>query len=117
MPLNTQIKRGGKLLALPNGWGGFHVAAMVIAAAADSGQGPYEDMESFVDEALNLNESQGFIGIKPSDVFNLMNYMVIAQTPLNHGGYTLKQPWSFKDTADGELLELLPGDELIAWRD
>jgi len=117
MPLNTRIKRDGKPLSLPNGWGSFHVTAMILAAAADSGQGPYEDMPAFIEEAKGLMKSQGRIGVAPHDTWNLMNYYMIATTPLNHGGYVLKERWEFIDKQDGEVLELLPGDELIAWRD
>jgi len=114
MPLNTQIKRDGKVL--PLNWGGFHVAAMVIAVSADSGTGPYQDMKSFVDEAKGLMEKQGTIGISPGSVFRLTDYTVIGATPLNSKSYKLKKRWKFTDIVDGEVLELLPGDELSAWR-
>jgi hypothetical protein len=114
MPLNTQIKRGGKVLRLK--WGNFHVAAMVIAASADSGVGPYEDMKSFVEEAKSLMEKQGTIGISPYSVFQLTDYAMIGATPLNAEPYVLKERWKFTDTTDGEVLELLPGDELSARR-
>lgn len=114
MPLNTRIMRGGEVLPLR--WGSFHVAAMVIAASADSGKGPYKDMKAFVKEAKALMKKQGNIGISPNDIFNLTDYYVIGATPLNAGGYTLKKRWAFVDKTDGETLELLPGDELSAWR-
>ena len=114
MPLNTQILRNGEVLPLR--WGGFHVAAMVMAAAADSGEGPYKDMDSFVTEMRELMKRQESIGINPGNVFEMTNYFTIAATPLNGGGYTLKDRWVFHDNMDGEDLELLPGDELKAWR-
>lgn len=114
MPLNTQILRDGKSLNLK--WGGFHVAAMVIAASADSGRGPYQDMVSFKTEARGLMERQGSIGITAHDAFKLCDYSVMAATPLNEGSYTLKEAWTFYDNMDGETLALLPGDELVAHR-
>lgn len=116
MPLNTQIKRDGKMLSLPNGWGGFHVAAMVLGSSADSGVGPYEDMPAFVKEARGLMKKQGTIGISPGTVFKLTDYAVIGATPLNAQPYKMKERWKFTDITDGEVFELLPGDELIAWR-
>jgi hypothetical protein len=114
MPLNTRIKRDGKVLPLK--WGGFHVAAMVIAASADSGAGPYEDMKGFVEEARSLMKEQGTIGISPGTVFKLTDYPIIGATPLRAKAYVLKERWKFTDMVDGETLELLPGDELSAWR-
>lgn len=114
MPLNTQILRDGEIMKLR--WGGFHVAAMVMAASADSGEGPYKDMPAFVKEARALMAKQGSIGVNPGDVFSLTNYYIIAETPLNSGDYTLKEAWSFQDNVDGELLELKPGDVLKAYR-
>jgi hypothetical protein len=89
---------------------------MIIATSADSGVGPYEDMKSFIEEAKSLMEKQGTIGISPGSVFRLTDYPVIAATPLNGKPYVLKERWKFTDIADGEVLELLPGDELSAWR-
>lgn len=114
MPLHTTILRDGKPLKLK--WGGFHVAAMVIAASADSGRGPYQDMEAFVAEANILMAKNGQIGISPKDVFALADYAVLGQTPMNDGDYVLKQRWAFHDNADGGSLELLPGDTLRAGR-
>lgn len=89
---------------------------MVIASSADSGEGPYEDMESFGREARELMKTQGGIGINSHEAFDLATYGALAATPLNRGGYTLKERWSFQDNTDGEVLELLPGDELLASR-
>jgi hypothetical protein len=114
MPLNTQIMRDGKVLKVK--WGGFHVAAMVIAASADSGKGPYKDMKSFKAEIKGLMEKQGAVGINPSDTWSLMDYGAISMTPLNAADYTLKERWVFQDNTDGEKWELLPGDVLKMWR-
>jgi hypothetical protein len=109
MPLNTQIIRNGKPLEI--NWGGFHVAAMTIAAAVDSGKGPWE--KEILDK---LGKETGPIPITPRVTFSLTSYMVIAATPLNDGEYKLMRDISFIDTTDGELFELKNGDTLIAVR-
>jgi hypothetical protein len=113
MPLNTQIQRNGQ--ALPIHWGSFHVAAMVLAATFDSGQGPYEDNrpESIIGEKYRPGDP---IGIPRNIAFQLTSYGVIATTPLNDGDYTLKAGYVFADATDGEVFELKPGDILSAWR-
>lgn len=113
MPLNTEILRDGK--PLPIRWGQFHVAAMVLAATFDSGQGPYEDNrpEIIVGEGYSPDVP---IGIPRSIAFQLTSYGAIATTPLNDGEYTLKAGYTFADASDGEIFELKPGDTLIAYR-
>jgi hypothetical protein len=113
MPLSTQVRRDGEPLKLA--WGGFHIACMVVAVAADSGQGPYEDNSWNGITGSDLDDA---VVITRRDAFSLVNYGVIATTPLNDGSYTLKDgPYRFIDQADGEEFELLPGDKLIAFRD
>jgi hypothetical protein len=112
MPLNTQIRRDGKPLSVR--WGGFHVACMVLAAAWDSGEGKLAEQVSVPEDIDYPNEP---CRIGQGDVWDLMSYPVIALTPLNSGPYTLKGTHRFEDAADGEVLELLPGDVLSAWRD
>lgn len=114
MPLNTRITRDDKDLKLR--WGGFHIAAMVYAVTIDSGEGPFKDNAAVQKEAKELMEKQGEIGVTPNDAFGLSMYHVIGATPLNDGPYTLKSEIKFRDTADGELLILKPGDILDAWR-
>lgn len=118
MPLNTVIKRNGKTLKVR--WGGFHVAAMVCAAAWDSGEGPFTDGNT-EPEMMTQATPQGeevtghYLGMK--DAWELMSYPVIATTPLNSGGYTLEHDYTFVDCSDGEIFPLKKGDELIAFRD
>lgn len=112
MPLNTQIVRNGEPIRLPNGWGGFHMAAMVYASAFEATDGPNAHMAP--NEELNYpDEPQA---ITPGNVMAAADYGAIASTPLNGGSYTLKERHKFIDITDGEVLELLPGDELRAWR-
>src|ERR1700683_2882693 len=80
MPLSTQVRRNGEPLKLA--WGGFHVACMVVAAAADSGQGPYEDNSWNGITGSDLDDA---VVVTHRDVFSLENYGVIATTPLNDG--------------------------------
>jgi hypothetical protein len=116
MPLNTRIIRDGEPLKLPNGWGGFHIAAMVVAAALDSGQGPWK--ENTMTGIYGDDAKPGdLIGISHKDTFSLVSYGVLASTPLNEGSYTLKNgPYNFLDKTDGEEFTLLEGDELHAYR-
>lgn len=116
MPLNTQITRDGKVRKVR--WGGFHVAAMVFVAALDSESGGlYEHMvEKSKETGEELPKPDEQISISPADVWTLMDYGVIAMTPLNSGSYTAKRTWTFIDPSDGEVFVIKPGDVLSAWR-
>lgn len=126
MPLNTQILRNGETLKLK--WTDFHVAAMVCASSWDAGKGPFENNtpkfkwgggETIPKEWRGKDESlypEVPCPITPYDGFKLAMYHVIGATPLNNGPYTLKKKHKFVDTTDSEVLELLPGDVLKAWR-
>lgn len=113
MPLNTQIIRKGEALKLK--WSGFHLACMVIAASADSGKGPWSD-EYLKGLAEHFAADETPSEVTREVIFSLTNYLVIAATPLNNGDYTLVHGYKFVDQADGELLELKPGDVLQAYR-
>jgi hypothetical protein len=115
MPLNTQIVRNGEPLKLPHGWGGFHVAAMVIAVALDTGEGPWEDNTLVGLFGADAN-SEDPIGITQKDSFDLVNYGALAATALNSGSYTLKGTYTFIDRSDGEEFILKSGDVLHAYR-
>jgi hypothetical protein len=114
MPLNTAVIRDGEPLKIR--WGQFHVAAMVIACAVDSGKGPY--LENTVEYVYGkpLEDLKEPMGINPGEVFRLSMYAAIATTPLNDGNYVLKKDYAFGDPADGEIFTLKAGDELIAYR-
>jgi hypothetical protein len=118
MPLNTQIIRNGEALKLR--WGNFHIAAMALASMFDADyegviQGP-EDVyqvdlrmfECYPDAAFPVTRQMAFV---------LTDYGALGKTPLNYGRYTLKGKHKFLDENDGEVLELLPGDMLHAYRD
>jgi len=113
MPLNTRIERDHSDLKLR--WSGFHVAAMVLAAALDSGQGPFPvcTPEAVFGEAYEPGDQ---IRLSPGDVFDLVDYSVISATPLNAAAYTLTRDWTFVDSTDGEELTLKAGDTLHAYR-
>jgi len=118
MPLCTQIIRDGK--ELPIHWGGFHVAAMTIAAVVDQPVDEWKIWENPVETAAEI-QANGYpdtpMPVSPGMVFNLMSYPVIGATPLNEGSVTLTKTHRFIDVTDGEVLELLPGDVLRCWRD
>jgi hypothetical protein len=115
MPLNTEIIRDGKPLTLE--WGGFHVVAMVCAAAWDSGKGPFEDnTEPPVQTEVVDDKTYTGHFIAPSDVWKVMSYGTLAMTPLNDGSYKLKHSYTFVDCQDLEVFILQPGDVLHAYR-
>lgn len=118
MPLETSITRNGKLLQLR--WGGFHLAAMILAATIDSGKGPFEDntLEGLIGKENAGKYPQQAISINPADANAIIGfgYPTLFATPLGNGNYTLKSAHRFEDTEDGEILELLPGDVLSAHR-
>lgn len=110
MPLITSIERDGERLKLPNGWGGFHVVSIVFASHFDVGSSPFtngwQPPESYPETPMEIGN--GFS--------HVMDYGVIALSPLNAGRVTLTKTHRFRDENDGEILELLPGDVLIAYR-
>jgi len=111
MPLNTIVKRGGKTRSIR--WGGFHVAAMTLAAAIDSKEGKLYELLA-KDEPTILEADP--IELGPGDVFNLVGYHILAATPLNNGSYVMKGTMTFVDLTDDEKFVLKAGDELVAFR-
>lgn len=126
MPLETQIIRNNK--PLPVKWSEFHVAAMVCAAAWDSGQGPWEINEpAFEYSSGQYKGKSGFdypevpAPLSMMNCFQITMYPAIGATPLSREGYVLKNPHKFLDcsglaVAGEEIFELLPGDKLVAYR-
>lgn len=112
MPLNTQIIRNGEPLQLR--WGDFHIAAMALAASFDAHDGPLADPTKIY-EIKHVHPYMPF-PVSRSVALMLSDYGALAKTPLNYGVYTLRYGHSFIDLADGEIIELLPGDELRAIR-
>jgi hypothetical protein len=116
MPLETQIVRNGEALSLH--WGDFHIAAMALAAGFDAEMEPLSHPTKIYDlppERFACYPDAAF-PITGSLAFTLSSYPMLAKTPLNEGRYVLKSRHKFLDRADGEVLELLPGDLLIAQR-
>lgn len=137
MPLHTSIRRDGEPLELH--WGEFHVAAMAIAAACDDPTHPEAklfaeptDRPDFAwpatQEEAGTDTPAEWLGkdessypevpcpITRKDSWQIASYPYLAMTPLNSGSYTLKREHKFVDVMDGEILHLLPGDELLAAR-
>jgi hypothetical protein len=114
MPLNTQIVRNGKPLEIC--WGGFHVAAMVLAVTMDSGEGPFAPEACSKKGMYGVDDPDALMNINPAQSFSLVEYGAIGATPLNTGAYTLIGTYVFQDTSDGEVFTLLPGDVLSAYR-
>lgn len=117
MPLITRIIRNGEPLSLR--WGDFHVAAMALAACFDSGSWPELDSPSKIYDAepgtFDCYPDAAF-PITRAIAFHLCSYPVLGRTALNDGPYTLTKRHRFIDEEDGEVLELLPGDVLLAVR-
>lgn len=111
MPLSTQIIRNGEPLVLR--WGSFHIAAMAIAASVDKGEGPLSDLSKIYDAEFASFDP---FPISSQLAFILTDYGALGKTPLNEGRYTLTKRHAFCDASDGEILELLPGDILVAYR-
>ena len=118
MPLNTSITRNGELLRLH--WGDFYIAAMALAASFDD-----DTCENGFNSPSKVYETDprtfecypdAPFPIQGDVAFMMASYPMIGRTPLNEGSYTLTKRHKFIDTVDGEVLELLPGDVLNAWR-
>jgi len=116
VPLKTTIARDGELLQLR--WGDFHVAAMALASMFDAETGPCPNpgsvyqtdparFDCYPDAAFPMTRQVCFI---------LNEYGALRKTPLNYGEYTLRRKHKFMDLANGEVLMLLPGDVLHAYR-
>lgn len=120
MPLNTQIVRNGE--TLPLHWGDFHVAAMALAAnfempsPAFGGPSEIYETDALTPQMFDCYPDAPF-PITRSIAFQLTTYGALAATPLNNGHVVLQRKHKFVDLVDGEVLALLPGDELIAYRD
>jgi hypothetical protein len=114
MPLNTEITRDGKALEIH--WGHFHVAAMVLAATMDSGEGPFAPEHCSRKGMYGTDGPDDLMNISPAQVFGLVDYGAIGATPLNTAAYTLREKYVFQDTSDGEIFTLLPGDVLSMYR-
>jgi hypothetical protein len=116
MPLTTQIVRNGEPLKVR--WGDFHVAAMALAACFDLQQefigNPNDVYEKDQPELVCYPDAP--FPITNALAFYLTSYPMLAKTPLNSGSYILTRKHKFRDLTDGEVLELLPGDELVAYR-
>jgi len=118
VPLITQVIRGGEPLGMKRGWGGFHIAALALAASFDSGQGPFADPAGIYKQDLPglAYYPDAPFPVNRQVVFYLADYGALGLTPLNGGSYTLTRKQAFMDLADGEVLRLEPGDVLIAQR-
>lgn len=125
MPLVTQILRNDGPLKPPSGWNEFACAAMVLAAAFDSGKGPFDGKQEPEFEwkegawagKTGANYPDAPCPISAYNSFMLTTYSIIGTTPLSREGYTLKQKQSFYDLVVGQRFDLEPGDKLIAYRE
>lgn len=116
MPLNTQILRDGTPLQLR--WGDFHVAAMVLASAFDHGEGPFSDRHDIYQTDPDMFDCypDAPFPVSRNLAFMLTSYPMIGRSPLNDGEYVLTGRHRFRDLSDGEILSLIPGDRLVAYR-
>lgn len=114
MPLNTSVERNGELLKLR--WGNFHVAAMALAASFDEGTNVIGNPDKVYDGKTFDNYPDDPFPVSRQVAFMLTDYGALGNTPLNMGAYTLTKRHQFVDLEDGEVLELLPGDVLRAYR-
>lgn len=118
MPLHTSITREGELLPLP--WSAFHITAMVLASMWETGSpeaasAPEKIYQDIPAGTFDCYPDAPF-PVAPSITWFLADYGALAKTPIDSQGYTLTERHQFRSTATGEVLELLPGDVLRAWR-
>lgn len=118
MPLNTQVLRNDK--PLPLRWGSWHLSCMLTAAL-------YEQSPEWIDSILMgdltceaerkfTHDDQEFDKII-KDLGSWFSYYVDWPADLiKRGAQTLKGEWRFYDPQDGEILHLLPGDQLVMYR-
>ncbi len=119
MPLIMSIERDGELL--PIKWRDFHIAAIALASSFDA-----RTDTSIGDPSGVYLSPPGMFDCYPDAAFPvvgevaflLSDYGALAKTPLNNGRYVLTSRHKFLDLTEtgGEVLILLPGDELRAVR-
>jgi hypothetical protein len=116
MPLNTSITRNGELIPLR--WGNYHIAAMALAACFETGKGTITSPADVyqIDSSIWACYPDMPFPITRQVANMLAEYGALSKTPLNEGIYTLTEKHKFIDIADGEILILLPGDILSAYR-
>lgn len=116
MPLNTSIIRNGEMVPLR--WDNFHVASMALAASFDAEFGVIGAPEKVyeVDPRMFECYPDAPFPVTRQMAFMLTGYGALSKTPLNDGHYILTKRQHFIDVTDGEILALLPGDELNAYR-
>lgn len=119
MPLNTQILREGKEVKVP--WSYFHLSAMFTAATVeqapntkitDDGRKRFKDLGKFKFGGEEFDEIVDF-SIAP------IYYLNWPIDLLKFGKQIVRERHLYINQLDGdsdERLELLPGDELIAYR-
>lgn len=116
MPLQTSIARDGELLPLQ--WGEFHVACMGLAAMFDAEEGPCPNPGSVYQTDLLRFDCYPDAAFPVTRMvsFMLNGHGSLSKTPLNTGSYTITRKHRFMDLETREVLTLLPGDVLRAWR-
>lgn len=131
MPLNVQVIRNGEPVSIR--WGEFHVAAMAVASSIDGpDKGMFKENHTIsnpppfgMPEKLPDTADQSWAGkdqtsypevpmpITREDAFQIASYPMLAMTEVGKkGSHVLINRHRFVDCTDGEVFELLPGDEL-----
>lgn len=113
MPLHVQFVRDGNPIAMPYGFGAWHLGCAYDVASIEGAR------------ALGLTEAQitwylALPTLREADddqIKCIHQFMDIGHDHRSKvGDVTVTEKITFHDPSDGEVLELLPGDKIRMWR-
>lgn len=110
MPLSLQFLRDGEPRVMPNGFGNWHLnvaydAGAIEQARIDKVRQP--DREVLCTSLRDMDDEQ-------MEEFDRISKL--GSKAFNNGTVKITKPLRFSDPSDGEVLELVPGDEIRMWR-
>lgn len=111
--LMMQFRRNGQAIQMPNGWGSWHQAVMWYVADMEETPG----LKEKIGEIAGINLETDAIPMSPQldrDIIDEVGHHKDTGLDKN-GSMTIKNGYKFIDPDDGEILELMPGDELYMW--
>jgi hypothetical protein len=109
MPLNTQVKRGKKIVRIERGWDHATLSCFLTACIQEQ----YPDWEYQKGKAITALESHGkFVDFSMSPIY----YMDMPVDIWKKGVQKLTRDHKFGPFADGSTVEFKKGDVLRMWR-